>query len=1156
MWSNISTSSSPAKASDQPEDVQIRRERTEGREEEEGEEEEEEEEEKKVDNNGNGQQKLCKLRYGSPLARYKHAICAAQASGYIYIHGGRFGNLPLDDDVWRFDPHQNSWIQLQSSGCKPPSLQEHTLVEYIDQLYLFGGQISAPSNENSFWCLNLANNQWRSLSMKSSSRYGAYLGPTNRRGHTAVLHGNSMYIYGGFEDFRGSSGQLWEYDLVNERWELRNLSASSSCHPEPRHSHSAIVYNDSMYIYGGLSNLKALGDLWRWSWRDRRWFRERTKGNAPGQLHGHTAIQAFGSMFVFGGERNGRTTRGLWRLNLSNMTWQKIRPKGPRPNPTTWHGAIANPLCILDEANYIIEGDPELILKDAQGDNCCQMSVSFEDQERTNSSEQQQPTVLAHSKSSNAAESMVSIARNGADRTRQRKSRLGFLRKSRNNGPDRPKSTYELKQMRTSLSANNFNRRDNLSSGQNNRHSVTIIKGEPPTNNTTCDHHRPVTTNQSNGTTSMDCESQPANNVGILESLDTDIKEMFQRALSPKLSQMGAKIEEDTPMSVDMSSKSHYVTARVEDSQTISSSMNQLRSQRTSYAYTTPPSEMNTLRDDGNLEQTMQETRAAKEVAESRALLISMPSGYDKRNNRPRSEIVQSLINDADARIKHLYTPHFNANQLQQPSNKLFVRRRTDEKPTSSRRGQSFLDKSKRHTIHQTMTYYNLYYSDESKSSSGDSAAGNQDSPKDADQTTDTMSKLRDIDDFGSSSTMRGVDCAYGGGATSAALIGVHQNQQSSRLVEPQQADQLSSLDSTATPHGSSDAQTLCQLDSASQLQATSDEHQATNSIQNALTARRDGCTSAESCDNTSLSFSVIAEFEEDDMFLGPVTMQNNHIDSVRRCSDDDDVEAVECSNSVGPPMTTTTNRVETMLMSEPEDQLQTVTLSDQNSGCSRMIGAGERQVVAGLTAQNKSTSSGYDSIASRGHDTPSQEVAAVDSNNRPISESREGGGGSSSIRTTESVSSSMVGGLSSATTIDTTTSPEQSAMKKLKARYQSGDSSAEQQQQQQHRSIPSADSLAAADSFDSPTAGSMSKNVADSSSYCSPATTNIQARSEATAAKQQRQKVPLMSRSRFFGRSSSKSRYWQLCMFVIGGKQGQGSQGVNEPITVWRLYI
>ena len=37
--------------------------------------------------------------------------------------------------------------------------------------------------------------------------------PEQRRAHTAVVYKHYMYIYGGFLDLFGSSGQLWIFDL-------------------------------------------------------------------------------------------------------------------------------------------------------------------------------------------------------------------------------------------------------------------------------------------------------------------------------------------------------------------------------------------------------------------------------------------------------------------------------------------------------------------------------------------------------------------------------------------------------------------------------------------------------------------------------------------------------------------------------------------------------------------------------------------------------------------------------------------------------------------------------------------------------------------------------------------------------------------------------
>jgi len=35
--------------------------------------------------------------------------------------------------------------------------------------------------------------------------------PKGRRGHTALVHNGSMLIYGGYQDLKGSCGELWAF---------------------------------------------------------------------------------------------------------------------------------------------------------------------------------------------------------------------------------------------------------------------------------------------------------------------------------------------------------------------------------------------------------------------------------------------------------------------------------------------------------------------------------------------------------------------------------------------------------------------------------------------------------------------------------------------------------------------------------------------------------------------------------------------------------------------------------------------------------------------------------------------------------------------------------------------------------------------------------
>ena len=44
------------------------------------------------------------------------------------------------------------------------------------------------------------------------------MSPTGRRGHSVVLYGDAMHVYGGYQDLRGSSSELWTFDFSEFYW--------------------------------------------------------------------------------------------------------------------------------------------------------------------------------------------------------------------------------------------------------------------------------------------------------------------------------------------------------------------------------------------------------------------------------------------------------------------------------------------------------------------------------------------------------------------------------------------------------------------------------------------------------------------------------------------------------------------------------------------------------------------------------------------------------------------------------------------------------------------------------------------------------------------------------------------------------------------------
>lgn len=68
-----------------------------------------------------------------------------------------------------------------------------------------------------------ATTTWRKLNPNPSSSTSLGMAPTGRRGHTAVLYGDAMHIYGGYQDLRGSSSELWTFDFSKFYWLLLHL---------------------------------------------------------------------------------------------------------------------------------------------------------------------------------------------------------------------------------------------------------------------------------------------------------------------------------------------------------------------------------------------------------------------------------------------------------------------------------------------------------------------------------------------------------------------------------------------------------------------------------------------------------------------------------------------------------------------------------------------------------------------------------------------------------------------------------------------------------------------------------------------------------------------------------------------------------------------
>lgn len=72
--------------------------------------------------------------------------------------------------------------------------------------------------------------------------------PSPRDRHTGVVHGNSFFVLAGF-DGNQRVNDFFEFSFDAMQW--TPVLAMSGMPPSPRHSHASVVHGNSMFVFGG-----------------------------------------------------------------------------------------------------------------------------------------------------------------------------------------------------------------------------------------------------------------------------------------------------------------------------------------------------------------------------------------------------------------------------------------------------------------------------------------------------------------------------------------------------------------------------------------------------------------------------------------------------------------------------------------------------------------------------------------------------------------------------------------------------------------------------------------------------------------------------------------------------------------------------------------
>lgn len=266
-----------------------------------------------------------------PRSRCKHACCLHNE--YAYIIGGKDGNVSVKD-FCRFHIGTHKWEELSYRGEKIPYFEGHSLVAHKRLLLLFGGVLSYDHTESALWIINPDLQYIRRHVPDAGSTQ-----PCARRHHTSVVHNNVMYVYGGYIDLQGSTSDVWAYHIDDEEWEQIKPNQRSENTAGSRHGHTSVLYGREMWVFGGMSGLQAKSDFWRFNLHSLKWDRIKIKYGPP-CLSGHSATVVKDYMVIVGGESNGVMSSDIWVFGFCTLKWTHYQPTHQYPSPRKWHSVI------------------------------------------------------------------------------------------------------------------------------------------------------------------------------------------------------------------------------------------------------------------------------------------------------------------------------------------------------------------------------------------------------------------------------------------------------------------------------------------------------------------------------------------------------------------------------------------------------------------------------------------------------------------------------------------------------------------------------------------------------------------------------------------------------------------------------------------------
>ncbi|ROV99385.1 hypothetical protein VSDG_03957 [Cytospora chrysosperma] len=232
------------------------------------------------------------------------------------------------------------WSRAPVSGHPHPALRAHTTTIIGSNIYVFGG-CDSRACFNDLYVLDADAFHW-------SQPYVSGEIPAPLRAMTCTAVGKKLVIFGG-GDGPAYYNDVYVLDTVNFRWTKPRILGDRV--PSKRRAHTACLYKNGIYVFGGGDGVRALNDIWRldvsdlskMSWRlishpsdDGTSKVSRSPGGStvagkdlrPKARGYHTANIVDGKLIIFGGSDGGECFNDVWLYDIETHAWKDTPVSG------------------------------------------------------------------------------------------------------------------------------------------------------------------------------------------------------------------------------------------------------------------------------------------------------------------------------------------------------------------------------------------------------------------------------------------------------------------------------------------------------------------------------------------------------------------------------------------------------------------------------------------------------------------------------------------------------------------------------------------------------------------------------------------------------------------------------------------------------------